>query len=45
LFDQQAKACDRFRPTYPDAVIDELLSPRPGHLGHSGVAISCVSLG
>jgi len=27
LFDQQAEAYDRFRPTYPDAVIDELLEP------------------
>jgi len=27
LFDQQAEAYDRFRPTYPDAVIDELLGP------------------
>jgi SAM-dependent methyltransferase len=29
LFDQQAEAYDRFRPTYPDAVIDELLGPVP----------------
>jgi SAM-dependent methyltransferase len=27
LFAQQAEAYDRFRPTYPDAVIDELLGP------------------
>jgi SAM-dependent methyltransferase len=27
LFDQHAEAYDRFRPTYPDAVIDELLGP------------------
>ena len=27
LFDQQAEAYDRFQPTYPDAVIDELLGP------------------
>ena len=27
LFDQYAEAYDRFRPTYPDAVIDELLGP------------------
>ena len=29
LFDQEAEAYDRFRPTYPDAVIDELLGPQP----------------
>lgn len=29
LFDQQAEAYDRCRPTYPDAVIDELLGPVP----------------
>ena len=29
LFDQQAEAYDLFRPTYPDAVIDELLGPVP----------------
>ena len=29
LFDEQAEAYDRFRPTYPDAVIDELLGPVP----------------
>jgi SAM-dependent methyltransferase len=29
LFGQQAEAYDRFRPTYPDAVIDELLGPEP----------------
>ena len=28
LFDQQAECYDRCRPTYPDAVIDELLGPR-----------------
>ena len=33
LFDQQAEAYDRFRPTYPDAVIDELLGPAPAGLG------------
>jgi SAM-dependent methyltransferase len=32
LFDQEAEAYDRFRPTYPDAVIDELLSPAPAGL-------------
>ena len=32
LFDQQAEAYDRFRPTYPDAVIDELLGPVPAGL-------------
>jgi SAM-dependent methyltransferase len=32
LFDQQAEAYDRFRPTYPDAVIDELLGPIPASL-------------
>ncbi|HEY6319086.1 MAG TPA: methyltransferase domain-containing protein, partial [Acidimicrobiia bacterium] len=32
LFDQQADAYDRFRPTYPDAVIDELLGPVPAGL-------------
>jgi SAM-dependent methyltransferase len=29
LFDQQAEAYDRFRPAYPDPVIDELLGPMP----------------
>lgn len=29
LFDQHAEAYDRFRPTYPDAVIDELLGSVP----------------
>ncbi len=29
LFGQQAVAYDRFRPTYPDAVFDELLGPVP----------------
>jgi SAM-dependent methyltransferase len=29
LFGQQAVAYDRFRPTYPDAVFDELLGPAP----------------
>jgi len=29
LFDQHAEAYDRSRPTYPDAVIDELLGPVP----------------
>ncbi len=29
LFDQEAERYDRFRPTYPDAVIDELLGPKP----------------
>jgi SAM-dependent methyltransferase len=32
LFDEQAEAYDRFRPTYPDAVIDELLGPVPAGL-------------
>ena len=32
LFGQQAEAYDRFRPTYPDAVIDELLGPVPAGL-------------
>ena len=32
LFDQQAEAYDRFRPTYPDAVVDELLGPVPAGL-------------
>jgi SAM-dependent methyltransferase len=32
LFDQQAEAYDRFRPTYPDALIDELLGPVPAGL-------------
>jgi SAM-dependent methyltransferase len=32
LFDQQAEAYDRFRPTYPDAVIDEVLGPVPAGL-------------
>jgi SAM-dependent methyltransferase len=29
LFDREAERYDRFRPTYPDAVIDELLGPKP----------------
>ena len=29
LFEQQAEAYDRFRPTYPEAVIDDLLGPTP----------------
>ena len=32
LFDLQAEAYDRFRPTYPDAVIDELLGAVPANL-------------
>ena len=32
LFGLQAHAYDRFRPTYPDAVIDELLAPVPASL-------------
>jgi SAM-dependent methyltransferase len=32
LFDQHAEAYDRFRPTYPDAVIDELLGPIPAEM-------------
>jgi SAM-dependent methyltransferase len=32
LFGQHAEAYDRFRPTYPDAVIDELLGPMPAPL-------------
>lgn len=32
LFGQQAEAYDRFRPAYPDAVIDELLGPVPASL-------------
>ena len=32
LFDQEAERYDRFRPTYPDAVIDALLGPEPGGL-------------
>lgn len=32
LFGQHAEAYDRFRPTYPDAVIDELLGPTPAGL-------------
>ncbi len=32
MFDQQAEAYDRFRPAYPDAVIDELLGPVPAGL-------------
>jgi SAM-dependent methyltransferase len=27
LFDEEAERYDRFRPTYPDAIIDELLNP------------------
>jgi SAM-dependent methyltransferase len=29
LFDQEAERYDLFRPSYPDAVIDELLGPEP----------------
>ena len=32
MFDQHADAYDRFRPTYPDVVIDELLGPVPAGL-------------
>jgi len=32
LFDQEAERYDRFRPMYPDAVIDELLGPDPAGL-------------
>ena len=32
LFDEQAERYDRFRPTYPDALIDELLGPEPAGL-------------
>ena len=32
LFDQEAECYDRCRPTYPAAVIDELLSPEPACL-------------
>ncbi len=32
MFDQHAEAYDRFRPTYPNAVIDELLGPVPAAL-------------
>ncbi len=32
LFDERAEAYDRFRPTYPDAAIDELLGPVPAGL-------------
>jgi SAM-dependent methyltransferase len=32
LFGQQAEAYDRFRPTYPDGVFDELLGPVPAVL-------------
>jgi len=32
LFGQHAEAYDRFRPSYPDAVIDELLGPVPAGL-------------
>lgn len=32
LFDDHAEAYDRFRPSYPDAVIDELLGPVPAGL-------------
>jgi SAM-dependent methyltransferase len=32
LFGQEAEAYDRFRPTYPDVVIDELLGPLPAGL-------------
>jgi len=39
LFDEQAEAYDRFRPTYPDAVIDELLGPMP--LGLDVLDVGC----
>jgi SAM-dependent methyltransferase len=29
LFDEEAERYDRYRPAYPDAVIDELLGPEP----------------
>jgi SAM-dependent methyltransferase len=32
LFDAQAEVYDRFRPNYPDVVIDELLGPAPAGL-------------
>jgi SAM-dependent methyltransferase len=32
LFDQEAERYDRSRPTYPDAVIDEMLGPEPAVL-------------
>jgi len=32
LFDQQAEVYDKFRPTYPDAVIDDVLAPVPAGL-------------
>lgn len=32
LFDQEAKRYDRCRPTYPDALIDDLLGPKPEDL-------------
>ncbi|MEJ7582957.1 MAG: methyltransferase domain-containing protein [Acidimicrobiales bacterium] len=32
MFDQQAEAYDKFRPTYPDAVVDEVLAPVPAGL-------------
>jgi SAM-dependent methyltransferase len=32
LFGQHAEAYDRFRPSYPDAVVDELLGPVPAGL-------------
>jgi SAM-dependent methyltransferase len=33
LFDEEAERYDRCRPRYPDAVIDELLGPKPNGLG------------
>ena len=32
MFDEQAERYDRYRPSYPDAVIDELLGPHPAGL-------------
>src|SRR5258708_26198936 len=29
LFDREAERYDRYRPTYPDALIDDLLGPKP----------------
>ena len=40
LFDQEAERYDRCRPTYPDAVIDELLGPEP-----EGLAVLDVGCG
>jgi hypothetical protein len=40
LFEQQAEAYERFRPTSPEGLIDELLGSR-----HLGMAVSSTTVG